>query len=1682
MVRTKGKRMNWGSLIRVSIFPRRRVVLSLIGVMLVSILFSSSLSFLESFQNMTQTYFGEREDIVIISSEGAETIVTSRTNHYLSYLLSRIDGVLSVSPEVITGITIHGKPTYLRGVTPSFLELQDLTIVEGDVPELSQPAFSLVGTRASKRLDLSVGDRFVAFSALKDAFVELSVSGVFESDSPLDDEVISSLETARQLTDLHPNEVTLIRAKIDKGKLDEEEVHSIIKNPHAFKVKLGVYNSTTPGSNATVSVQDVYGNPIEKRKLEVPGETVFHLSFDIYQIEATYGGETKTSQKILLAQDTGVSLYFGYPVHILNVIVLHEGEGAEGAYVTVKRGDSLVSKGYTDGNGRIDFPLRRGLYTVEVLLWNGRDWFTGAKGLNLTSGESLTFNYEIQPYALGIRVVNAVDGTPIPGARVAVSTTLGEVEAESLTGAGGEATFTLQPGIYNVTVTTGLGSESRRIAFYSDRDVTFSFKPPFKPPETYSLEVHVVWIDGQPLKDAPVKLYSTSLGLTLYNRTDERGVATFANLTRGSYTLESGHLDRVETEQIFLQEDTTLVLRFATRFFHLRVSVENATDNQPIPEAEVLITTVEGLRLLSDSTDDKGELSRLLREGVYNVSVYHRGYLEHRLIELRSDLTLTFSLGPPKPTPTPPPIPKPTPTPTPTYTLSVTVMWTNETPIKGATVMLRNKTTGFTLISDSTDAKGVVIFKGLLEGEYMIIASHLGQEGSDIIYLNEDSEIAILLTTPPTYTLSINVMWANQTPIEGAYVTIELLGSIIRRGDSDISGMVVFEDLLEGYYRVETSYSGQENGTFLYLKGDSEVTILVPLPTFTLTARVIWSNQSTIEGAIVVVENEAGLTLQSRSDAEGLAVFEGLLGGNYRVIAHYTGEENSTGIRLFSDMEVTLRLTVPPPTYTLSVKAVWTNQTSIEGADITVESETFSYTNKSDADGLTLFRGLPEGEYNVTATYYGEANAISLYIDSNREITMWLSPPIAPHAPPTPGEAPPEVSPIPEELRIGYTVKNVLIDVPEGYINRYMIEIYSLTLFSIVSLAALITLMAVLTTGNIVSTSIDETRREIGILRSLGAKRIHVLLVLYSKLIALSLLGGVAGYFIGVGLAAFLAAGGFITLGSHIIQPGLSWGIFLGNIGLAALVTTLGSLRPILIAVSKPPIESLRQIPFGGRLIQATGLLGRFKYGLLACLIPLLVRAVPEILMAPYPTGFDTMSFYIPFIRVWLGEGVSRGVRDAVTISPFFYTIVASLYNVEGVGLTLVFKLLPPLLHGSLGLFSFLYSIRVLRWSPRKALFLSLLSTAYFVPLRVSWDLLRNELGLILLFLSLILLVDAGRGWRNALLASSSMFLVVLTHQLVSLILFSVAIPTSLMSSRRGGGQTSKQLMSSIPPLIAYIYQIRELGLPLTEDVLEASLYNFSSYNELAITVSTFLIYCFIPLSPLIILGLRRLKDPRIRIWSLVCLIASLMPLALPHNSLIFWYRWTLMLHFPLAFFAVEGASSLKWRTVGGLNWRTLVLPLLVVGFAGFLTFGFVVGRCEKPYPYYDIPRFRIYVPSSMLQNTVSLAESPDVVRALEWVNNRAQGESVILTHRFFYGWVSLYSDMSRVLPYRVGEDIGDLPNVLKGDDFRDVEVYMIWWKPGAEWYGYGPLPSGFDLVYRSGNIAVYTYRPTLPT
>ena len=485
-------------------------------------------------------------------------------------------------------------------------------------------------------------------------------------------------------------------------------------------------------------------------------------------------------------------------------------------------------------------------------------------------------------------------------------------------------------------------------------------------------------------------------------------------------------------------------------------------------------------------------------------------------------------------------------------------------------------------------------------------------------------------------------------------------------------------------------------------------------------------------------------------------------------------------------------------------------------------------------------------------------------------------------------------------------------------------------------------------------------------------------------------------------------------------------------------------------------------------------------FPVLAFVIPLVVRAIPEILMGPYIVGFDTLGFYVPNTLLWLHNGIN--LWGFLATAPLFYTIFMSVVAAGG-SPVFVLKIISPLLLGFLGLSIFAYAKRGLGWSPSKSTFVALLGTVYFVALRASWDQLREELGLVFFFVVLMLLINRkDSSWKRYVVLSLAMVVVVLSHQLVSVLMFGVIVFTVAYNLFRKDFNGSIQLIAvSLPAalyfVIVYLSGVAQSGILGYSNVVSplASWTGFTSYQSMLISEGGFFLYCFLPILPLVVVSLWRFGNLHLRSWLLLSLILLLLPIASVSP-----YRWVLMLTYPLAFYATEALSRLKtikWKRFKFTVYRIAILYLVLS--TAILSFGFIFMTSEKPFLYFNpdpCNKYIYQIPSSMLQNTISITDCQDTINTLQWFKDNVNSSALLLTHTVFYGWALLALNNSQVRTYGFGDPVNAATAVAQEGH---SQIYLIWWVNGQGWYEQPTVSSSFHEVYQSGNIAVYSYNVT---
>jgi hypothetical protein len=489
-----------------------------------------------------------------------------------------------------------------------------------------------------------------------------------------------------------------------------------------------------------------------------------------------------------------------------------------------------------------------------------------------------------------------------------------------------------------------------------------------------------------------------------------------------------------------------------------------------------------------------------------------------------------------------------------------------------------------------------------------------------------------------------------------------------------------------------------------------------------------------------------------------------------------------------------------------------------------------------------------------------------------------------------------------------------------------------------------------------------------------------------------------------------------------------------------------------------------------------------FVFPFLAFVVPMLLRAIPEVLMGPYVVGFDTMGHYVPTTLLWIRGNVS--FFSFMGTAPLFYSIIISLVSLGG-SLGMVLKVVSVALEGFLGLSIYGYAQKGLGWSPKKSIAVAFLGTLYFVALRVSMDSLRNMLGLVFFFVVLTLY---SRGERNGYsrklyaLISLSMVPVVLSHQLVTVTMLGVFAFTIGYKLLRKEQAKAIRLVLAVLPATALFLMVLFLFTSVSEFRLIfgfsnatdgwLALFGFDSYPAMLLSEAGFFFYCFLPLLPLLLLGIWRLKNFQLRSWIVVSLFLLFVPMVSPSNL-----RWVLMLTYPLSFCVIEAISRLKsvsWKRFG-LNLRRIVIIYLVL-MVSIFSFGFMLMTPENPFPYFDQPinDYVYQIPTSMQQNTVSKIDCADTVNALEWLQKNMGNSTFLLTHRAFYGWAMLKINADQLILYEYDNPVKAANNIVQQGHNK---IYLIWWINGQGWYGQPSVSSSFEEVYHSGEIAIYSYK-----
>jgi len=482
------------------------------------------------------------------------------------------------------------------------------------------------------------------------------------------------------------------------------------------------------------------------------------------------------------------------------------------------------------------------------------------------------------------------------------------------------------------------------------------------------------------------------------------------------------------------------------------------------------------------------------------------------------------------------------------------------------------------------------------------------------------------------------------------------------------------------------------------------------------------------------------------------------------------------------------------------------------------------------------------------------------------------------------------------------------------------------------------------------------------------------------------------------------------------------------------------------------------------------------RFLLLSFIFPFTIRLIPELIAGPWPLGFDTIASYAPFVREVQTYGLGPALTELLTSShqpPAIYFLLGLLAYVPGASPFSLVKSLGPTLYGLMGFTMYFFAIRGLRWNKEKSFLLSLVAALYFVPLRLSWDLYKNTLGYSFFLLALVYMPRSVRK-RDLLFVGIFGGLSVLSNELTAVLLglTSAAFFCHALATKKQWN--SGALISTFSSSIGVLFYLGVLFQfpPQTSPLLALQGRSIFPYNYVGTAIDPFIypvlgqLYLAIllltllmigPLLPFALSGF--LRDSRLTLWIGVLVVESFSVIASPYAAIPFWYRWLMMLVVPLLILAVNGLVKAPFMV------RGIFLSLLVFSSVAYLCL-----PPESAFPYFSNTTTLNYLPSSMLQNTVPIQDSSDVVASITWLNDMRYNNSVVVAPDSFAGWAQVYLDRTKAYSYL------DPSEVTNGNFTSYEHVFLVYWAPGQRWFSSESMPPGSIQIHQSGKIAIYCF------
>jgi hypothetical protein len=488
-----------------------------------------------------------------------------------------------------------------------------------------------------------------------------------------------------------------------------------------------------------------------------------------------------------------------------------------------------------------------------------------------------------------------------------------------------------------------------------------------------------------------------------------------------------------------------------------------------------------------------------------------------------------------------------------------------------------------------------------------------------------------------------------------------------------------------------------------------------------------------------------------------------------------------------------------------------------------------------------------------------------------------------------------------------------------------------------------------------------------------------------------------------------------------------------------------------------------------------------------------LVRLVPELLAGAVPIGFDTV-YYAAVMKsgvIWANWG------SFFTSTWLLHALTVPLYSLSQIDPFLLLKVVAPMLYGLNVAGIYWVGQKILGWNPKLCLAAAGFFALQLAALMISWDMLRNELGMGLLLFALPFVGKIGTR-RDFAVFSFLSLLTVFAHEyagsaLVGIVLGVVGWRFLRKSCGSAEGLT---VLAVLPALAVFSIGMFLRVFPINYSIATTYLstgevsvgrfgffanylatndgvFYYPSYVNLLVDVG--LLFAFLYLSYLFLVWKGFFRNGVLNAWTVLLLLGAFGCLVVPFFAFDYWSRWMLMLVYPFTFYAVNGL----YKLLRGSN----AAKTRISGFSKKAVYG-AVGV--------TVLLGSVYLATPLLMNTVKVgvfilpnvsahfSSAPavpyqdvgGVTQAETWLNENMPSDSVVIVNHVLILWDQLYLAKSHVR-IQFWNDAG-----LALDDALERgfhSVYFVWWNKDIGWYDVS-VPPQFLRLRDFGRISVYEF------